>query len=65
MVIGMAVVYFFLIALMLLIIISSRLFKQRTASVTSLPSDSDRDESEEIVAVVTAAISRYRSRKKG
>lgn len=63
MVIGMTIVYIFLITLMLLVILSARILKQKASSVPdSQPSQSERQQ-DDIVAVISAAISRYKSGK--
>lgn len=63
MVIGMTIVYIFLITLMLLVILSARILKQKASSAPdSQPSQAERQQ-DDIVAVISAAISRYKSGK--
>lgn len=63
MVIGMTIVFLFLIVLMLLVILSARLFKQGGASVPKTTSAPVADQESDLIAVISAAISRYRSGK--
>lgn len=64
MVIGMAIVYVFLIILMLLVMLSARLFRQRVSTVpASSPVSNSGDQDDDLVAVISAAISRYKSGK--
>lgn len=62
MIIGMIIVYIFLIVLMLFVILSAKLFKG--SGVVSAPAVVKRaTDDADIIAVVSAAISRYRSNK--
>lgn len=61
MIIGMIIVYVFLITLMLLVILTSKLFKTQPAS--SPPRPSKKSDGTELVAVISAAIASYRARK--
>lgn len=63
MVIGMTIVFLFLIVLMLLVILSARLFKQGAASVPKVTSAPAAGQESDLIAVISAAISRYRSGK--
>ena len=65
MVIGMAIVYIYLIILMLLIILSSRIFKGKVMATPSSHFTSATKSSDNLIAVLSAAISSYRNRKKG
>jgi len=65
MVIGMAIVYVFLIVLMLLIILSSRIFKGKVMATPSSKLTSATKSADDLIAVLSAAISSYRNRKKG
>ncbi len=63
MVIGMTIVYIFLIILMLLVILSARLLRNRSVSVSPDTTVETSGRDSDIVAVISAAISRYRSGK--
>lgn len=64
MVIGMTIVYIFLIILMLLVILSARLLKRRSVSVSPASTAATGDQDSDLIAVISAAISRYRAGKK-
>ncbi len=62
MVIGMIIVYIFLIVLMLLVILSSKIFKGKAAAIA--PKNRKTNiKNGEITAVISAAIAAYRVRK--
>lgn len=63
MVIGMAIVYLFLVILMILIMFSAKVFKSGTLATTPYQSSSKTSDSE-LIAVVSAAISAYRAKRK-
>lgn len=63
MVIGMTIVFLFLIVLMLLVMLSARVFKHGAASVPKTASAPVADQESDLIAVISAAISRYRSGK--
>lgn len=63
MVIGMTIVYIFLIILMLLVMLSARVFKQEASSVPDGQPSRGVRQQDDIVAVISAAISRYKSGK--
>lgn len=64
MALGMSIVLIFLIILMLLIILFSRIFKSRAVSVPSSGRVSGAGSADDLLAVISAAISSYRNRKK-
>ena len=61
MALGMAIVYIFLIALMVSVIISAKVFKDH-ASVPSSNISSTKKADDNLIAVISAAISAYRNR---
>ena len=63
MVLGMAVVYLFLIILMLLTVVSSKLFKGHSV-VSQSPNVSSTGQGDDILAVISAAIASFRKKKK-
>jgi len=65
MVLGMAIVYIFLIVLMIMVFLSSKVFKGK-AMATSLSNIKPSTKSDgDLIAVLSAAVSSYRNRKKG
>ena len=63
MVLGMAVVYLFLIILMLLTVLSSKLFKGHSV-VSQSPNLPSTKPGDDIIAVISAAIASFRNKKK-
>ncbi len=62
MVVGMSIVYVFLILLMVSIIISSKIFK--TAEQATAPVGPDKEEdTNELITVISSAIAVYRAKK--
>jgi len=64
MVLGMAIVYIFLIILMLLFL-SSKLFKGKAMATPSSGISPSAKSTDNLIAVLSAAVSSYRNRKKG
>jgi len=64
MVLGMVIVYVFLIVLMILVIISSRIFKGHAMTAPSANVSSAKRADEDLIAVLSAAISAYRNKDK-
>ena len=65
MVLGMAIVYVFLIILMVLIIISARVFRAHSmVTPSSSGVSSAKRADDDLIAVLSAAISAYRNRNK-
>ena len=64
MVLGMAIVYIFLIVLMVFVFLSSRIFKGSAVTAPSSGAGTTSKSADELVAVLSAAISSYRNRKK-
>lgn len=62
MIIGMVIVYIFLITLMFLVMLTSRFFKGKPSAVTPARTAGKTD-GNELIAVISAAIAAYRSRK--
>lgn len=62
MVIGMAIVYIFLVVLMLLVILSAKIFKGKATPVI-LKNRKTSIKNDELTAVISAAIAAYRARK--
>lgn len=65
MVLGMAIVYIFLIILMILVILSSKLFKAKAAATPPSGISPSVQSTDDLIAVLSAAVSSYRNRKKG
>jgi len=65
MVLGMAIVYIFLIILMLFVILSSKLFKGKAMATPSSNINSSTKSDGDLIAILSAAVSSYRNRKKG
>ncbi len=65
MVLGMVIVYIFLIVLMIFVVLSSKLFKGRAMAATSSGMSPSSKSADELIAVLSAAVSSYRNRKKG
>ena len=63
MVLGMVIVYVFLIVLMILVNISAKVFKGSTLTGLSTVSSAKKAE-DELIAVLSAAITAYRKRTK-
>ena len=64
MVLGMVIVYVFLIVLMILVIISSKIFKGHAMATPSSTVSSAKRADDDLIAVLSAAISAYRNRNK-
>ena len=64
MVLGMVIVYIFLIVLMIFVFLSSRIFKGSAITAPSPGLSTPSKSADEIVAVLSAAISSYRNKKK-
>ena len=64
MVLGMVIVYIFLIVLMIFVFLSSKIFKNTTVTAPSTGVSPSTKSADELVAVLSAAISSYRNRKK-
>ena len=62
MIIGMVIVYVFLITLMFLVILTSKFFKGKPSATTPTTSAGKTDGGE-LTAVISAAIAAYRSKK--
>ncbi len=62
MLIGMGTVYIFLVLLMILIIISAKIFKKRV-KVNGLAGVADKG-FQDVIPVISAAISAYKSKKR-
>lgn len=62
MIVGMSIVYIFLIILMGLIVLSSRVFKEKQAPI-SPRKNIEPEKSDDLITVISTAISVYRSRK--
>ena len=62
MVIGMIIVYIFLIVLMLFVMLSAKLFKG-SGLVSAPPVIKEATDNADIIAVVSAAISKFKSNK--
>ncbi len=65
MVLGLAIVYIFLIILMLLVFLSSKLFKGKAMATPSSGISPSAKSTDNLIAVLSAAVSSYRNRKKG
>jgi len=63
MVVGMSIVYVFLVLLMVSIIISSKIFKVSEQSPVSVGPDTRKDDSSELITVISSAITAYRAKK--
>ncbi len=64
MIIGMGIVYIFLILLMVLIMISSRFFKQDLTVQTGAAAVEGKKPDTDLIAVLSAAISAFRSKRR-
>ncbi len=64
MVLGMVIVYIFLIVLMIFVFLSSRIFKGSVLASSSPAVSTSSKSADELVAVLSAAVSSYRNRKK-
>ena len=64
MLLGMVIVYIFLIVLMIFVFLSSRIFKGSAVPAPSTGVSTASKSADELVAVLSAAISSYRNRKK-
>ena len=64
MVLGMVIVYIFLVVLMFLVILSSKLFKINPAATPSSGKSPSVQSADDLIAVLSAAVSSYRNRKK-
>ena len=62
MIIGMVIVYIFLITLMLCVMISSRIFKDRDTPTTTSPRKKSL-KNDELIAVVSAAVQAFKAKK--
>lgn len=65
MVLGMVIVYIFLIVLMIFVVLSSRLFKGKVMATPSAGIKPSAKSADDLIAVLSAAVSSYRNRKKG
>jgi len=63
MVVGMSIVYVFLVLLMVSIIISSKIFKAPEQNVVSGGFSPKKEESNELITVISSAIAAYRAKK--
>lgn len=64
MILGMVIVYVFLIVLMVCVMISARIFKNRATPVPSSPASRLKSDHDTLVAVVSAAIAAFRAKNK-
>ena len=64
MVLGMVIVYLFLIILMFLVILSSKLFKVKATATQSSGISTSVQSANDLIAVLSAAVSSFRNRKK-
>ena len=64
MVLGMVIVYIFLIILMVLVIISAKVFKRHALATPSPSTSVAKKADEELFAIISAAITAYRKRHK-
>ena len=62
MILGMIIVYIFLIVLMICVIISAKVFKDRNVAAPPIAKNL-KTEHDKLVAVVSAAITAYRAKK--
>jgi len=62
MIVGMSIVYIFLITLMGLIVLSSRIFKEKSAPAITR-NNIEPMKNDDLITVISSAISVYRSKK--
>lgn len=62
MIIGMVIVYIFLITLMFLVMLTSKFFKGKPSAATPTRT-AGKSDGNELIAVISAAIAAYRSKK--
>jgi sodium pump decarboxylase gamma subunit len=63
MVVGMSIVYVFLVLLMVSIIVSARIFRVREQATVSVGSSTKKQDSSELISVISSAIAAYRAKK--